>query len=92
MKFDINSFTLKLISENGISDMKAETVVREKEIDLYISAKEDRPKFIELHWSAPVKNDIFVLGDVWERSYGDLEFKSISENDRYMPWYFIATD
>ncbi len=40
MKFDITSFTVKLISENGISDMKAETVVRDNEIDLYISAKE----------------------------------------------------
>lgn len=92
MNFDITRFTVKLISENGISDMKAETVVRDKEIDLYISAKEDRAEFTELHWKAPVKDDIFVLGDVWERSYGDLEFKSLSENDRYMPWYFIATD
>ncbi len=92
MKFNINDFTLKLISENGISDMKTETEIREKEIDLYLTAKEDKPEFIELHWNAPTDGDIWVLGDAWERSYGDLEFKLLSENDRYMPWYFITTD
>ena len=30
-----------------------------------------------------------VLGDAWERSYGDLEWSEKVEN-RSMPWYFIA--
>lgn len=92
MNFDINDFSLKLICDGKITDAEAEVIPCHKGLDLYITAKEDRPQFIELYWAAPVKDDIFILGDVWERSYGDLEFKDISNNDRYMPWYFIATD
>ncbi len=92
MKFDINNVSVKIISENGITDAAAEIEKSGKSLSLYLSAKADKPEFIELHWSAPAKDNIFVLGDVWERSYGDLEFKALSDNDRYMPWYFIATD
>ena len=92
MKFDIREYSVKLICENGIRDAKAEIIPGEKSLDLYLEAKADKLEFIELHWEAPVKDDIFVLGDVWERSYGDLEFRALSDNDRYMPWYFIATD
>ncbi len=92
MKFDIAKFSVNLICENGISDAVVETALRENELDLFLSATEDKPKFIELHWDACTDDNILILGDTWERSYGDLEFCKISDNDRYMPWYFIATD
>lgn len=92
MKFDINNFTVKLICENGLSDASSEIISLGNELELYLSAKCDKPEFIEIHWNAPANDDIFVLGDAWERSYGELEFKKLSDNDRYMPWYFIATD
>ncbi len=92
MIFDINSFTAKIICENGISDASTETVSKENELDVFLCAKEDKPKFVELHWDAPTNEDIMVLGDAWERSYGELEFRKLSENDRFMPWYFIATN
>lgn len=92
MIFDIYTFTKHIICDNMCTDTIVETQKNENGFDLYLSSKTDRPKFIELHWEAPVNNDILVLGDAWERSYGDLCFKKISENNRYMPWYFIATD
>lgn len=92
MNFDINNFSVKLIGENSITDTKTEIECFEKQLDLYVTAQSDKPEFIELHWDAPAKEDIFVLGDAWERSYGELEFRALSDNDRYMPWYFIATD
>ncbi|MBO7319939.1 MAG: alpha-galactosidase [Clostridia bacterium] len=92
MKFDIKNFTTKIICDKALSDAETETVLRENELDLYISAKKDRPKFVELHWSFESDENLFVLGDAWERSYGNLEFKRLSDNDRFMPWYFIATD
>ncbi len=33
-----------------------------------------------------------MLGDAWERSYGELEFQKLCNAERRMPWYFIATD
>ncbi len=92
MNFKLNDFSVKLICENGLNDAVTETVTTENGFDLYLTALNDKPEFIELHWTAPENDEIFVLGDAWERSYGELEFRKLSDNDRYMPWYFIATD
>ena len=92
MNFDIKNFTAKITSVGTASDTRIETEIRGNEIDLYITATYDHPRFVELHWDAPKCDDILVLGDAWERSYANLEFKKLSENDRYMPWYFIATN
>ena len=92
MNFDILNHSTKIICDGEAADTIIRTVKTENGFDLFVSAVSDRPKFIELHWSAPENDDILVLGDAWERSYGDLEFLSVSENDRYMPWYFIATN
>lgn len=94
MKIRITEFDKKIICENDSKDANLETVVRGNELDLCITAYESKPEFIELDWcvdNADSEN-IFVLGDAWERSYGELEFKRLSDNNRYMPWYFIATD
>lgn len=92
MKLNIADFTAKIICDSAVTDAKIETEVKGNSLELYLSATKDKPKFIELHWEAPVNENILVLGDTWERSYADLCFKSLKENDRPMPWYFIATD
>ena len=92
MTFDINKFTVKIICDNQVSDALVETELRGNEMDVFLSAEEDRVKFVELHWEKETDDESFVLGDAWERSYGELEFRKITENDRYMPWYFIATN
>lgn len=90
--FDIKNFTYKVTCENGISDTVVETQANGNELELFITANKDRPQFVELHWDAPSDENLLVLGDSWERSYGNLEFKKLSENDRYLAWYFIATN
>ena len=82
MNFDIKNFTAKITSVGTASDTRIETEIRGNEIDLYITATYDHPRFVELHWDAPKCDDILVLGDAWERSYANLEFKKLSENDR----------
>ena len=90
--FDLNNFSKNIICENEVNDAVAETVISGNTLELYISAKNSKPKFIELEWKFKSDENIFVLGDAWERSYGDLEFRYLSDNNRYMPWYFIATN
>ncbi len=92
MKPDISKFTAKIICDKEITDAKIETVIGEDCLELYLEATKDRPRFIELCWEAPTGENILVLGDTWERSYANLCFMRLSENDRPMPWYFIATD
>ncbi len=92
MNFNIEAFTTKIICDNSVKDTKLQTEVSGNQLDIYITATNDRPKFIELHWEAPDDDDIIVLGDAWERTYGNIEFLPLGKNDRYMPWYFIATN
>ena len=73
MFFDIGKAKVKVTCDNAVTDALAETALTEKGLELYISATKDRPKFIELHWDVESMANTFVLGDAWERSYGNLE-------------------
>ena len=92
MNFNITDFTSKIICENAHTDAFIETEIRDNQLHLYLTATNDKPEFVEIHWNMQWQKDWLVLGDAWERSYGSLEFKKISEIDRAMPWYFMATD
>ncbi len=93
MTLNITDFKTKIICEESIiTDTIAEVVPTEKGLDLFLTANKDKPKFIEICWSADFKEDTLILGDAWERSYGDLGFEKLSQLDKYLPWYFIATD
>ena len=92
MNFNLNSLSKKIVCENKILDTVVETVINGDTLDLFVTAKNDKVKFIELEWNFTSDDNLYVLGDAWERSYGELEFKKISDNDRLLPWYFIATN
>lgn len=92
MDFNITDFTVKIICDDETRDTTVESKTDGNQLKLYLCAINDRPKFIELHWNKESDSDTLVLGDAWERSYGDLGFLKLSQNNRYMPWYFIATD
>ena len=44
---------------------------------------------IHLRWQLPVQAGILILGEAWERSYGDLAWRSIVP-ERVLPWYFAT--
>lgn len=92
MKFNLKHFERKIICEGNSADTVVDTVINGDTLDLYVSAENDKVKFIELEWSFESNGNLYVLGDAWERSYGELEFRRLADNDRLMPWYFIATD
>jgi alpha-galactosidase len=46
---------------------------------------------LHLRWNLQIPSSLRCLGDAWERSYGDLEWRGIVP-DRVMPWYFLAFD
>lgn len=48
-------------------------------------------QFVRLEWTYPLQNTTTILGDHWERTYGDLDFHPVKA-DKKMPWYFIAHD
>ncbi len=46
---------------------------------------------VHLRWNTHVTHELTCLGDAWERSYGDLEWRA-RVPERVMPWYFSTFD
>ncbi|GAA1564854.1 MULTISPECIES: hypothetical protein [Kribbella] len=44
---------------------------------------------VALRWSEKLPADALVLGDAWERSYGDLQWRH-QQPERLLPWYFLV--
>lgn len=63
----------------------------DRQLDVYLKADTAAPRFVCLRWDQPATAPVRVLGDCWERSYGDLEWRSLNEHEHH-PWYFLATD
>ena len=46
---------------------------------------------VGLRWNERLDRTRLLLGDAWERGYGDLEWRGWAP-DRIMPWYFATSD
>lgn len=67
------------------------TSAKGAELPISLSAPRDAVMKIGLRWKGSVPAAWKFLGDHWERSYGDLEWRGIVPH-RLMPWYFLASD
>ena len=64
---------------------------RTNSMPIFLAAPSTQPTHVHLRWSAAIHEDLLVLGDAWERSYGDLHWEYLVP-ERAMPWYFLAHD
>jgi alpha-galactosidase len=46
---------------------------------------------VHVRWHVEVTPELKVLGDAWERSYGELGWRNVIP-ERVMPWYFATCD
>ena len=60
------------------------------ELPITLSAPQDAVMRVGVRWNGLVPESWKFLGDHWERSYGDLEWRGIVPH-RLMPWYFLAS-
>ena len=90
--FKLDQFTCEIICDGETKDAKATFEQKGRTLTVSLTAEEDRPQYVKLNWDFETKEELYVLGDAWERSYGELSFRKLSDNDRPMPWYFAATD
>ncbi len=68
-----------------------ETKVSEGSLVLTLTAASRPASLVHVRWQAEVRPDLVLLGDAWERSYGDLGWRNV-EPERVMPWYFATHD
>lgn len=57
--------------------------------DILIGSREMSLRWVQLRWNQSLPEKSRILGDAWERGYGDLEWRGIAAG-RFMPWYFLA--
>jgi len=68
-----------------------ETVPTEGALRVRLTAPEVPVHRISLRWRGDLDDTRLMLGDAWERGYGDLEWRGFVP-ERVMPWYFAAWD
>ncbi|MGN0549418.1 MAG: alpha-galactosidase [Acutalibacteraceae bacterium] len=81
----------EIIYETEHRDAELDFIEKGNRLDVYITAEKSLPKFLVLRWNGSTDSRVSVLGDDWERSYGNLAWRGIEEN-RFMPWYFMISD
>ena len=47
--------------------------------------------WVELRWPADWPDGARVLCDAWERAYGELGWRAVTETPLFSPWYFLVT-
>jgi alpha-galactosidase len=64
---------------------------RDGALRVRLSAPTVAVKHVRLRWRGATGDLLLVLGDAWERGYGDLEWRG-GVPDRAMPWYCAGFD
>ena len=72
-------------------DIVVTTSPRGGSLNVSLVAPKTAMKRLHLRWRASLSDTRLILGDAWERSYGDLEWRGWAP-DRVMPWYAATTD
>jgi alpha-galactosidase len=90
-------------TENGVTALnKSGPKWQSREIEIALSTEKSATAVtlvspneavlrVQLRWNWRVSESWRILGDAWERSYGDLAWRGL-EPERVMPWYFLAFD
>lgn len=64
-------------------------VVSAAEVALTLVAPAASVRRVHVRWMGRTAADVRVLGDAWERSYGDLAWMAM-EPERVLPWYCVV--
>ncbi len=75
--------------ELQFNETKIRFIQNGEEISCFLLADKTPIISIEIIAEKSFPENANILGDAWERSYGDLEW-STETKDRSMPWYFLA--
>lgn len=74
----------------SLSDIHIEIEDQGQGAAVYLTADTSPVEQIKIRWSHTFPRQVKILGDAWERGYGDLQWRSMSAS-RFMPWYFLAS-
>jgi alpha-galactosidase len=72
-------------------DVRVDTESLHDALRVRLSAPKTSIKRVGLRWRADIDAILAIVGDAWERGYGDLEWRGFVP-DRVMPWYAATFD
>ena len=61
------------------------------ELRVFATTYTQGAKYVQLRWNEPVRKNVKILGDAYERGYGNLQWDTIRP-ERCMPWYFAVSN
>lgn len=82
---------IQIICDCKGNDVRVDFVREEDSYSVWLAAAESAVKRILLRWDYRTSKPTRVMGDKWERAYGDMTWHSLN-GEIFMPWYFIASD
>ena len=80
---------IKIVCENENTDASVSLEIQERKLYIKLKADKTYPEFICMRWNHTIKKPVRIMGDKWERSYGDMEWHSLN-GEIFMPWYVLA--
>lgn len=75
----------------AFEDVKIVLTEEKGALRVSLTAGETAVSEVVLRWKGMIDPDSLLLGDHWERGYGDLEWKK-AQDAGVMPWYFLEDD
>jgi len=72
----------------GAAGLRVEVAVANQQSAISIEAPGMHLQRVHLRWNRAMPEDGLVLGDAWERSYGELAWESL-QPERVLPWYAL---
>ena len=72
----------------SLGDVTVRLIMCDDVLEAYLQAAESAVSEVVLHWNGLTAQSGALLGDHWERGYGDLAWKK-KEDTSVMPWYFL---
>ena len=70
---------------------KIEFKIENEKLKVNATTYEYGARYVQLRWNEKMRKDVKVLGDAYERGYGDLSWCTIRP-ERCMPWYMAASN
>jgi alpha-galactosidase len=64
---------------------------RSNELPVRVTNEGKNLTYLHIRWEGRESEALLSIGDAWERSYGDLEWRG-TVPERVMPWYFLTFD
>jgi len=87
VEFDNSELCSLLECDEG----KIEFEIKNDELTVRATTYEYGARYIQLRWNNKMRKDVKILGDAYERGYGDLSWETIRP-ERCMPWYMASSN